>query len=153
MNKNNKNISLISPCHGFEMFSVHLFEYCKTSSSSSSSSSSSTLGGFPRNKIIDMEDVKAISKNFGHLDVSMDGSWADFTWPGMATFTGSHSSQGIFFVVWCGSLSSNAMSSNPGSLIWRIPLKKWLKQTKKNSHPSIRDETHGWWIRGIPYTF
>lgn len=27
-----------------------------------------------QNKIIDMEDVKAISKNFGHLDVSMDGS-------------------------------------------------------------------------------
>ena len=28
-----------------------------------------------RNNIIDMDDVKAISKNFGHLDISMDGHW------------------------------------------------------------------------------
>ena len=28
-----------------------------------------------RNNIIDMDDVKAISKKFGHLDISMDGHW------------------------------------------------------------------------------
>lgn len=28
-----------------------------------------------RNDIIDMDDVKAIARNFGHLDISHDGSW------------------------------------------------------------------------------
>ena len=34
------------------------------------------VSGATRNNIIDMNDVKAISKNFGRLDLSMDGTWA-----------------------------------------------------------------------------